>query len=124
MKYEVFICYKQNTAKDYALHLWEGLREFQITAFLDIKDIPKTFREGTDKWRECRNKAIINCKTFLMIVTQGFENSTEIQREIDLAINEGKVLMCLRRRILPSNIPINLLMKKKYKPRRLSADSL
>ena len=113
MKYEVFICYKQSTAKDYALHLWEGLRERQITAFLDIKDIPRKFKEGTDKWRACRDKAIIDCKTFLMIVTRGFENSPEIQKEIAWAIKEKKEFMCLRRRILSPDIPINLLMKKR-----------
>lgn len=111
MKYDVFICYRQNTAKDYALHLWEGLKEYQITAFLDIKDIPKTFKEGTDKWRSCRDQAIIDCRIFLMIVTRGFESSPEIQKEIALAINEKKEFMCLRYRILSPEIPIDLLMK-------------
>lgn len=112
MKYEVFICYKQKTAKDYAFHLWEGLKELQITAFLDIKDIPKTFKEGTDKWRSCRDEAIIDCRIFLMIVTRGFESSPEIKEEITLAIKEKKELMCLRRRILSPDIPIDLLMKR------------
>ena len=112
LKYEVFICYKQKTAKDYAIHLWEGLKDHQITAFLDIKDIPKTFKEGTNNWRSCRNQAIIDCRIFLMIVTRGFERSPEIQKEIDLAIKEKRDLMCLRRRILPADIPIDLLMKK------------
>ena len=112
MKYEAFICYKQNTGKDYALHLWEGLRERQITAFLDIKDIPRKFKEGTDKWRACRDQAIIDCRTFLMIVTRGFDSSLEIQKEIALAIKEKKEFMCLRRRILSPDIPIDLLMKK------------
>lgn len=106
MKYEVFICYKQNTAKDYALHLWEGLREFQHTAFLNIKDIPTIFSEGTDKWRECRDNAIINCEAFLMIVTRGFENSLEIQKEMDLAIEQKKKFMCFRDRNLPESISI------------------
>lgn len=111
--YEVFICYKQNTAKDYALHLWEGLNERQITAFLDIKDIPKKFKKGTNHWRANRNNAIIECKTFLMIVTRGFESSPEIQREIALAIEKDKDLMCHRRRILSSDIPIDYAQAQK-----------
>ena len=110
MIYEVFICYKQNTAQDYALHLWEGLREFQHTAFLDSKDIPTRFSKGTEKWRECRDNAITNCELFLMIVTQGFENSPEIQREVELAIQKNRKLMCLRHRHLPENITIKSLI--------------
>lgn len=109
MKYEVFICYKQNTAKDYALHLWEGLQEYQHTAFLDCKDIPTRFSEGTEKWRAYRNAAITNCEIFLMIITRGFENSPEIQNEIELAIKQKKEFMCFRHTNLPANIIVRPL---------------
>jgi hypothetical protein len=110
LKYEVFICYRENTAKDYALHLWEGLRVYQHTAFLNIRDIPTRFSEGSEKWRARINDAITNCEVFLMIVTQGFENSPEIQREIDFAIKQNRKFMCLRHRYLPENITIKSLI--------------
>lgn len=109
MKYKVFICYRQNTAKDFALHLWEGLREYDYATFLDIKDIPTRFREGTEKWRACRNAAITNCEIFLMVITRGFENSSEIQNEIDFAIKQRKELMCLRHAHLPANMIVKPL---------------
>jgi hypothetical protein len=113
LKYDVFICYKQNTAKDYALALKNGLKEIlQITAFLDDDDIPKRFR-GTDKWWEFRDQAIRDCSTFLMIVTHGFEKSVQIKKEITLALEKEREFMCLRYRKLPSDIPIELLMKKR-----------
>jgi len=107
LKYGVFICYKRLTARDYAISLKEGLEEYRITAFLDIRDIPKKFK-GTDEWWKCRDQAIIDCDTFLMIVTRGFEKSSDIQREITLALREKKDFMCLRRRILPPDITIEL----------------
>lgn len=109
MKYEVFICYRQNTGKDFALHLWEGLREYDHAAFLDTKDIPTRFRQGTEKWRAYRNDAITNCEIFLMIITRGFENSPEIQNEIDLAIKQNRDFMCLRHTYLPANMIIKPL---------------
>lgn len=106
MEYRVYICYKRNTAEDYALHLWEGLNEFEINAFLDINDIPKTFK-GTDAWWERRDQAIRDCTIFLMIVTPGFERSTEIKKEMSLADKKNKDFMCLRHKKLPPNIPID-----------------
>jgi len=108
LKHKVFICYKQRTAKDFAISLWEGLEEFNISAFLDIKNIPKRFK-GTDKWWKCRDQAVIGCNTFLMIVTRGFEKSLEIQKEISLAYNGEKKFMCLRRSNLSSDITIRFL---------------
>jgi len=90
--------------------LKEGLKEFQITAFLDIEDIPKRFK-GSDIWWKRRDQAIRDCSTFLMIVTRGFERSQEIRNEITLAFNEKRELMILRRRNLPTDLPIALLNK-------------
>jgi len=111
LKFKVFICYKQRTARDYAIFLKEGLEEQSITAFLDIIDIPKKFK-GTDKWWECRDQAIIDCNVFLMIVTRGFEKSPEVQKEISLALREDKDFMCFRRRVLPTDVSIRYLQKK------------
>ena len=111
MEPRVFICYKQRTAKDYAVFLKEGLEEQSITAFLDIVDIPKKFK-GTDKWWECRDQAIIDCNIFLMIVTRGFEKSPEVQKEMKLALEEDKDFMCFRRRVLPTDVSIKYLQKK------------
>ncbi len=110
MKYRVFICYKKTTAEDYALSLRMALEEFRISAFLDVRDIPKRFK-GTGKWWEYRDQAIRDCETFLMIVTRGFKRSHEIIREITLALDEEKEFMCLRRRNLKTDIPIDLPKK-------------
>ena len=108
MKYEVFICYKQDTGDDFALRLWNGLKDRDISAFLDDEDIPKRYK-GTDKWWEFRNQAIRDCNVFLMIVTDGFEKSDEIRKEITLAIAENKDFMCMIEKGLPSNVQTTLL---------------
>lgn len=110
MKYEVFICYKNDTAENYAHHLWKGLTEREITAFLASEDIPKKFK-GTDKWWDYRDQAIRDCETFLMIVTLGFEISPEIQKEIALALKEEKDFMCLRHNYFPADMQTKLLKK-------------
>lgn len=108
MKYEVFICYRQDTGDDFASRLWNGLKDRDISAFLDVEDIPKRYK-GTDKWREFRNQAICDCNVFLMIVTDGFEKSDEIRKEIVLANAEERDFMCMIEKGLPPNVQTTLL---------------
>lgn len=106
-KFKVFICYIRDTGGDFASHLKYSLERFGIPAFLDTEDIPKTFK-GTEKWWECRDRAIRDSEIFLLIITVGVEISTEVRKEITLALNENKEIMCLRHRDIKPNILINL----------------
>ena len=107
MSYEVFICYKRTSGDELAARLKEALGEYHISAFVDTLDIPKQY-ESTAKWWEYRNNAIVNCKVFAMIVTIGFEKSSDIVREIKLARSEKKKFMCFRWARLSPEIIINL----------------
>ena len=89
MIYDIFICYKRYSGKDLAVHLRNALSDFNIPAFLDIIDIPKEL-ESTESWWKYRNQAVRDCKTFLMIITKGFERSPEIINEIKIAIDNNK----------------------------------
>ena len=82
--YDVFISYKRNTAKDYALHLKQCLTEEGYVAFLDLKDIRKEFL-GTTKWFDERDQAIRNSKRFLLIITIRVDSSKEVAKELTLA---------------------------------------
>ncbi len=84
MSFDAFICYKRNSGEDFAEHLKAGLEEIGIRTFLDIKDIPEKFR-GTEEWAAARDKALIESKTFLLIITAGFDLSVEIKNELSLA---------------------------------------
>ena len=85
MSFEVFICYKKLTGTELAEGLKEALWEIgKIKAFVASKDIP-TEAEYSKEWKAVRNQAILECRTFVMLVTYGFENSPEIIEEIKLA---------------------------------------
>lgn len=81
--YDVLISYKRNTAKDYALHLKTSLTDEGFRAFVDL-DIPKEL-EGTERWFDIRDAAILNSRRFLLIITAGIETSREISKELSLA---------------------------------------
>lgn len=82
--YDVFISYKRNTAKDFALHLKQCLADDGYVAFLDLKDIPKEFA-GSAKWFNERDQAIRNSKRFLLIMTIMVDTSDEVANELTLA---------------------------------------
>lgn len=65
-KYDVFIAYYRLTASDFAKHLKKGLTDFNIPAFLDSEDIPKTIEKFGDKWRKYRDEALIKSKIFFI----------------------------------------------------------
>ncbi|MCW3985973.1 MAG: toll/interleukin-1 receptor domain-containing protein [Candidatus Bathyarchaeota archaeon] len=110
MKYEIFICYRDDTGKDFSRHLWNGLKDRDITAFFAFEDIPKKY-QGTETWWKFRDRAIRGCRLFLMIVTDGFEKSGEIRKEINLANSEKKVFMCMVERGLRPHVQTTLLRK-------------
>jgi hypothetical protein len=91
MSFEVFICYKKLTGTELAEGLKEALWEIgKINAFVASKDIP-TKAEYSKEWKAVRNKAIFECRTFVMLVTYGFENSPEIIEEIKLARQNAEI---------------------------------
>jgi len=107
MPFDVFICYKRHSADDLAERLRDALIESDISAFVDSIDIPTEF-ESTEKWWQFRNQAINDCKTFLMIVTAGFERSPRIIEELKLARRYRRKFMVFRWKNLKSDITINL----------------
>lgn len=106
-KCRFFISYTRDSGEDFAIHLRESLEKRNIPAFLDIRDIPKKFRK-TDEWWKCRDEAIRNSETMLLVITHGFERSEEVMKEISLAFDEKKGFMLLRHRDLDHNIIIDL----------------
>jgi tetratricopeptide (TPR) repeat protein len=105
--YEVFISYKRNTAKDFALHLKSGLEEEQINAFLDIVYIPKKFK-GVTEWRKFRDTAILKSEVFLLIITDGIERSHEVAEELSSARQRGMECIFLIHEGLNQRIEISL----------------
>jgi hypothetical protein len=109
VSFEVFICHKKSSGGTYAENLKDALWDIgQIKAFVASKDLPN-WVEYSAKWREFRNKAILGCQTFLMLVTYGFETSPEIIDEIKLArTNTQANFMVFRWKSRDHNILVNL----------------
>lgn len=106
--FDVFICYKRNSGEDFAEHLKKGLEELGVHAFLDTKDIPNKFK-GTQKWTDARDRTVIESKTFLLIITPGFDKSSEIKKELSLARKcENKEFVYFRHKDLTPNLKIIL----------------
>jgi hypothetical protein len=103
----VFICYKRYSADTLAERLRSALKDYGISAFVDTFDIPKEY-ELTEKWWQERDSAIINSRTFVMIVTIGFERSPQIVDEIKLAERHNRQFMCFRWANLRPEILIDL----------------
>jgi hypothetical protein len=106
-KFDVFICYKRSSAEDIAIKLREALKEHEISAFIDTIDIPKEY-ELTEKWWQFRDQAIRTCGTFLMLVTIGFEKSTEIVKEIRIARDSKRKFALFRWIKLSTDLQIDL----------------
>lgn len=108
MPFDAFICYKRNTAEDFAEHLKKGLEENGVHAFLDTKDLPENAK-GMEEWIEARNRAVIESKTFFFVITVGFDKSPEIIKELTLARRSGnKEFVYLRHKDLSPNLAITL----------------
>jgi hypothetical protein len=83
--YDVFISYYEISAKDYAEHLWQGLKDNDLKPFLNVKDI-----SNSEDWEKIIDEAIINCKKFILLMTPGFEKRAQIKHEIKLALEYNK----------------------------------
>jgi hypothetical protein len=105
---EVFLCYKKSSGKDYADHLKSGLEEVGLHTFEDCKDIPLTVttEEG---WAKIRDQALAESKYFVLIMTHGFDLSSEVVKEIKMARKQAnKTFVFFRHRSMGRKIVVNL----------------
>lgn len=108
VSFAVFICYKRLSAEDFAETLKKSLEEFGVRSFLDTKDIPEKFK-GTEEWTNARDKAVIESKIFVLIITAGFNLSPEIKKEFSLARKcADKKFVYFRHKSLKPNLKIVL----------------
>lgn len=110
--FKIFISYRRDTGRDFAVHLREGLERERISAFLDIIDIPKKFK-GKEEWAKFRDNAILESEIFLLIITDGIENSMEVLKEITLARGKDDMnFVYLRHQGLKPDIILDLKSEK------------
>ncbi|HLN89459.1 MAG TPA: toll/interleukin-1 receptor domain-containing protein [Candidatus Binatia bacterium] len=110
--FEIFICHKKSSGKDFAEHLKAGLEELGYHSFLDSKDIPKT-TDGKEEWVAIRDQALKESSTFILIITPGFDLSEEVKNELELARSLGnKQFIYFRHRDLGRKIIVDLGAEK------------
>ncbi len=106
--FNVFLCYKKSSGKDFADHLKLGLEELGLHTFEDCKDIPLTV-DTEEGWAKCRDKALEESKYFVLIMTPGFNLSPEVVKEIEMARKQAnKTFIFFRHRSMGRNIEVNL----------------
>jgi hypothetical protein len=104
----VFLCYKKSSGKDYADHLKSGLEELGLHTFEDCKDIPRTV-ETEEGWACDRDKALEESRYFVLVMTPGFNLSSEVVKEIGMARKQAnKTFVFFRHRSMERNIVVNL----------------
>ncbi len=106
--FDVFLCYKKSSGKDYSDHLKTGLDELGLHTFEDYKDIPQTV-DTEEGWAKVRDKALEESKYFVLIMTPGFSLSSEVVKEIGIARKQtNKTFVFFRHRSMGRNIVVNL----------------
>jgi hypothetical protein len=93
--YRFFICYVHDTGGDFARHLKQSFKKRDISAFLDDDDIPKDCVKQSE-WRKHRDNALRDSKSVLFIVTEGFEKSPEVIKEVSWTLEKGKSFKIFR----------------------------
>jgi hypothetical protein len=110
--FDVFICHKKSSGKDFADHLKAGLEELGYHTFLDSKDIPK-MTDGKEEWMQIRDQALKESGTFILLITSGFDLSEEVRNELQLARKLGsKHFIYFRHRDLGRKIIVDLENEK------------
>lgn len=110
--FDIFLCHKKSSGKDFADHMKAGLEELGYRTFLDSKDIPK-MTDGEQEWIEIRDRALSESKVFILLITPGFDLSAEVLKEISLARESGgKKFLYFRHRDLARKIILNLEREK------------
>ena len=106
--FDVFLCYKKSSGKDFADHLKAGLEELGLRTFEDYKDIPQTV-DTQEGWACVRDKALEQSRYFVLIMTPGFSLSSEVVKEIAMARKQtNKTFIFFRLRSMKRNIVVNL----------------
>jgi hypothetical protein len=107
-RFDIFLCHKKSSGKDFADHLKAGLEELGYHTFLDSKDIPKMV-DGKEEWIQIRDQAIADCNTFILLITPGFDLSPEVLKELRIAREcAGKKFIYFRHRDLARKIILDL----------------
>jgi predicted ATPase len=105
--FDVFLCYKKSSAKDFADHLKAGLEELGLHTFLDSKDIPLSVVDKEVGWSRIRDNALNESKFFILIMTPGFDLSSEVVKEIDMARKQtNKTFIFFRHRNMGRRIVV------------------
>lgn len=106
--FDVFLCYKKSSGRDYADHLKTGLEELGLHTFEDCKDIPQTVNTE-EGWAMVRDKALEDSKFFVLIMTPGFNLSSEVVKEISMARKySDKTFVFFRHRSMGRKIFVDL----------------
>lgn len=115
VQHDVFVAYYSGTGKNFARYLRKLLtRDFGFRVFLDKEDIPKSVKHESDEWRRLIDEAILNSKVFAFIMTEGFNNSKEVLRELKFAIDHKIERIHLKHEALDDNdLVINIDGKDK-----------
>jgi hypothetical protein len=106
--YDAFIAYYRDSAYDFAEHLKKSMEKIGSNVFLDTHDIPKEITKEEFQWRVHRDQAINSSKKFFVILTRGFDNSSEIKSELSQAIENDTPMYFFKHKSLPWDISIEL----------------
>ena len=90
-KIKGFLSYAREDGGDFARHLGNHFDEEQYDVFLDTKDL----NVGA-KWKDRIESRIDDSDFFILIITRGAIDSTEVKDEVSIAINKRKVLMLFK----------------------------
>ena len=84
-----------------------GIEELGLHTFLDTKDIPQVVA-GQEGWAMIRDQALEESKFFILIMTPGFNLSSEVIKEIDMARKQtNKTFIFFRHRNMGRKIVVN-----------------
>jgi len=74
-----------------------------ISAFVASTDIPKTIKKNTEKWRNIIDYALKNSDKFVLVMTLGFNNRSEVKREFKLARKLDKETIYCKYKDMPKD---------------------
>jgi hypothetical protein len=105
-----FIAYKDDSGLDFADHLHSGLHERGVDAFFAAEDLENGL--SAEDWDRQRNKAVRGCDILILVVTDGINQSKEVQKELRIAKNHKKTIKVFVEEPLKDNeeqlnIPLN-----------------
>lgn len=100
MSKEIFVCYETTTGLSYAIYLKEALRRMGKSAFVADEDIKKG-----EAWQEVIDKAIEQCKYFVVIITFPALESKEVKGEINFAQSfDRTIIPCKKKEVYTSRL--------------------